>query len=59
MSDEDDEAEAEDLASTAELSLSDILGVLNKPEKQVWSVAAPAPLLAFTRSPPLTASLLP
>ena len=36
-SDEEDDAETE--ASTAELSLSDILGVLNKPEKQVclWS----------------------
>jgi len=39
----DDEVETEDLASNADLSMADILGVLNKPEKQV-----PVPRVAET-----------
>ena len=39
----DDEVETEDLASNADLSMADILGVLNKPEKQV-----PVPRVAAT-----------
>lgn len=51
-SDEEEEAETE--ASTAELSLSDILGVLNKPEKQVCSPEVALALPSQLKLAPLT-----